>query len=119
MPRRVPGTILSRVSIRVMVAFAVVQGAAILVADAARFTSPGYSVVRQAPGGMDMWGVVLVVAGVVTLVGSLTGHFRVKGLGLFLIAFWCFVFGVGVFAALLTTPNVGATGPAVYYVVGY
>jgi hypothetical protein len=102
-----------------MAAGAIVQGAGILLADQSRFASPGYSVIRQVPGGMDAWAVALLIAGVVALVGSLTLHFRVKGAGMFLIAIWCFAFGVGAFAAIVANPNAGPTGPVVYFICGY
>jgi hypothetical protein len=118
-PRRVGATILSRVSIRVFVVGALAQGAAILLADPSRFASPGYSVIRQVPGGMDTWAVALLIGGLVALVGSLTLNFRVKGAGLFLVAIWFFAFGAGAFAAIVANPNAGPTGPVPYFICGY
>lgn len=109
--RRLPATNLSRVSIWVFAGFALWQGVKVLITEDARFGTAGYAVVREAPGGMDTWGALLVLAGVLTLIGSLALLFWVKAAGLFLIALWCFAFGAGVMGA--------PTGSPMYFVGGY
>lgn len=110
-PDRIPATVLSRSSIKVMACMALWQGVKILLTEDARFGSQGYAVVRQIPGGMNTWGIFLIIAGLVTIAGSITANIWVKAAGLFAISLWCFAFGAGVLEA--------PTGSPGYFVLGY
>lgn len=113
-PRRVPATVLSRMSIWIAGLYGIWQGCQILTSTPERFSSPGYATVRDFPAAMGSWGVIALLCGALILTGSLTRLFWVKGAGLLGLSVWCTAFGGGAFSAFLASRNAGPTGPPVY-----
>src|SRR5690349_2034621 len=88
-PDRVPATIPARFCIWVFGIYGIVQGLIVVAfADTVRFSSPGYAVMRQAPGGMLTWGVVLTLAGVAVLAGSAMRDYATKTAAMGVISAW-------------------------------
>lgn len=111
----VTSTILSRMTIWVVGAYALVQGIGIIDGGRIRWAGDAYAVARQVPGAPLSWGVALIAFGVLTLVGSFTRHWWTKTVGLGGLAAWSIFFGFGALFAALQTPTVGTTGPPVYF----
>src|SRR5690349_9463491 len=80
-PDLVPASVLARFSIWVTGAYGIAQGVAILRSDPQRFTSVGYSTLREFPGAMGSWGAAFLILGVTILVGSATKRWWLKSLG--------------------------------------
>jgi hypothetical protein len=111
----VASTILARLTIWVVGVYAIVQGAGIIWGGRDRWSSPSYAVALHMPYAPTSWGVALILAGLLTLVGSLARRWRVKAAGLVAIAIWSWFFGRATFAAALQSPLAGTTGPIVYW----
>ena len=117
-PDRVPATIPARFCIWIFGFYGIIQGLVVVAfADTVRFSGPGYAVIRQAPGGMLTWGVVLTFAGVAVLTGSMLRNYAVKTIAMGVISAWNFAFGAGAIAAAVIAPNAGPTGGAAYMVL--
>jgi hypothetical protein len=110
----VAATILSRMSIWIYGLYAVGQGVGIIAGGPGRWSSPAYAVVKQIPGGPNTWGIILILAGVITIIGSVTREWLIKTVGLVTIILWSLCFSFGAFAAWFQSSTAGTTGGPVY-----
>lgn len=92
---RLPGGIITSMLIRVIGFWAVLNGSLICLGGASRWGSPAYNVVEQVPGAPETWGVVIILAGLCTLVGSYTKKYWLKNIGLMGTATYCLFFSIG------------------------
>lgn len=111
----VASTVLSRMTIWAVGAYAIVQGIGIIQGGAARWVGDAYAVARQVPGAPLTWGVAMILFGVLTLVGSASRRWWLKTIGLGGIVAWSIFFGFSALAAALHNGSVGTTGPPVYF----
>lgn len=118
-PHRIPATLLSRTTIWIYGIFGLWQGVRILTADDVRWVSPGYTVVMSVPGAPDVWGWWVLLAGLLTLVGSGRRWFWVKNAGVLALSLWCGAFGFAVELAVSAMPTAGVTGTPIYIVVAF
>lgn len=77
---------------RLIAAYAVVVGVAILIGGPQRFAGLSYRVAIQTPGAPSSWGVAIILAGVLMLAGSLFAMPRIIALGALLGAIWAALF---------------------------
>lgn len=108
---------LSRFTIWLYAIYGLVQGVVIVSSSEARWGSPGYAVIMQAPNAPDSWGWVGLCASLLTIGGSATRRFWVKNTGILLLSIWTGAFASGAWGAVLASPVAGPTGPTVYFAV--
>lgn len=118
----------ARATIWIASAYAIAQGAGIVVGGPQRFAGPSFTVLRQAPHPTLFWGCWLIVAGILILTSSLVLQqvpstpvrrgLWAKGVALFAMAVWSFCFAKGALDAARTIETVPTTGGPTYVYIG-
>ena len=118
--RLVGTTILAKLTILGIGIYGVLQGVGILVGGPQRFGAATYAALRLAPvvHPAYLWGSLVVLCGVLTLVGSLAMWWWVKSAGLVGLAIWSLLLANGAWAAL-ELPSTGTTAAPTYVLVAY
>ena len=122
-------TFAARATIWIASAYAIVQGAGIVVGGPHRFAGPSFAVLREAPHPTLFWGWWLIVAGVLILTSSLGLQqvpsipvqrlgLWVKGVALFGMAVWSFCFAKGALDAARSIETIPTTGGPTYVYIG-
>ena len=99
---------------RVLTLFAVLQGAAIIVTDAERWSAPAYENALLVPGAPPTWGGLMLVAGTVAMYGGLAQLYRFISTGFYLCGIWCIFFAVLFGKAFFENEDTSAMGLLVY-----
>ena len=99
---------------RIAATYAIVIGITILVGGAPRFGSVSYEVARNIPGAPWSWGVAILAAGAVLLVGTLIGSPLTSALGAFVAASWSLMFAIAFALAAQHNPLANTTGQWTY-----
>jgi len=99
---------------RVLNLFAILQGAAIIVTDAERWSATAYENAMLVPGAPPTWGWLILAAGILTVYGGMAQLYRFVSTGFYLCAIWC-IFFAGLFGkAFFENPDTSAMGLLVY-----
>lgn len=98
---------------RLLATFAVVQGVAILIGGAIRWSAPAFRVALQLPGAPASWGLALLLSGALALAGSLLRGRRTTVVGMYAIAVWCGFFALA-FLGAYGDPHASTTGVSAY-----
>lgn len=110
-------TILARLTIWIVGAYAIWQGQGIIAGGPERFGSPSFAVLREVPHDPTLvWGWTLIVSGVLVLFGSASRLILVKAIGLAGVATWSLCLAKGAFAAL-AIPSTAPTGGKTYVAI--
>lgn len=119
--RVIVATFAARATIWIYSVYAVLQGAGVLYGGIGRWNGPTYQYLRQIPGNTTTWGLILLVGGLTTIVGSLAGKkfwgFWVKAAGLCIVIFWELAFGMYATWATFTDARAGTTGGPAHLVI--
>jgi len=99
---------------RLLATYAVCNGAHIIISGRTRFTGPSYETAMLVPGAPASWGVVLIIAGLLALFGSLTLRPRIACVGLWIGGLWSMFFTITFFASYLSHRAGNPTGMWVY-----
>lgn len=103
-----------RVITRIFAIYAVVVGCAIVVGGAPRFAGVSYRVALSIPGAPATWGVVIAVAGLVALTGSLVGKPTLTGVGMAAAAIWSLLFASAFALTAWQYPEANTTAVWIY-----
>jgi hypothetical protein len=112
-----PATVSARFAIWVFVFYALWQGSGIVLGGLKRWSSPGYTLLREVPGAPASWGWALIIFGLLLGSASLLAMWRLKCVALASISIWSLGFSVGAQFATNTVPTAGTTGGPVYLLV--
>lgn len=99
---------------RLLTLFAILQGAAIVLTDAQRWSAPAYENAMLVPGAPPTWGWVLLGASIVALYGGLAHLYRFISTGFYVCGIWCIFFAVLFGKAFFENNNTSAMGLLVY-----
>lgn len=99
---------------RLACTMALLIGAAIIWGGDIRFSGPSYASALTYPGAPESWGIVIGLAGLVGLLGSLLSRLWLTRWSLYTITAWCLFFTITLIQAAAHLPNAGLTGPFVY-----
>lgn len=106
---------------RTVGAWAVLSGMLIALSGVTRWHTNAYHTLNYMPGSPYTWGVLFIIAGILTIMGSIThvhlGKITLRNIGLWLIAFWCLVFVIGFITAAIQS-TVSFNIPSTYFVLG-
>ena len=104
----------SRAISQVVAGYALVQGLLILLGGTERFSAPGYRAALQVPGAPAVWGVVILLAGMILIAGKAMRRNRVASVGAGIASVWSFLFGVAFFRSAMAFPDANLTAIATY-----
>ena len=99
---------------RLLATYGIANGVHIILSGSSRFTALSYETAMRVPGAPTSWGVVLVVAGLLTLFGSLTLRPRLAFAGLWIGGVWSLFFAVTFVVSYLKHPGGNPTGMWAY-----
>lgn len=106
---------------RTIGAWGIISGLLILVGGKKHWASHAYDTLNRLPGSPDTWGVIIALAGICVLVGSLSkitwGKYSLRNFGLWLSAAWCFLLVAGFVNAILMNP-LSYNIPTTYFLIG-
>lgn len=108
---------LLRAVILIVGAGSALMGVSLLAAGARRFTSPGFATARLVPGGVYTWGVLILIAGVATLIGAGAWHPHILRWSCLGMAFWYLWFDISLIVTSAPDPKGSVTGAVVYLMV--
>jgi hypothetical protein len=103
---------------RATATFAILQGANIVVGGRLRWSSEAYATALLLPGAPASGGVVLLLAGLATLVGSLLGRQAPVAAGLFSTGAWSGFFALAFLRAQTSSPTASSTAFWSYALIG-
>jgi hypothetical protein len=92
-------------------------GLAVYLGGMDRFGGAPFATARLVPGSPWTWGLVIGLAGVLTLVGAAMNSRRFLRTGLFIQAFWYLFFDISLIAAAVADPHVPLTGCVIYLMI--
>lgn len=92
-----------------------ILGTLIVIGGRARWSSPSYEIALTYPYAPASWGIVLGIASVIGIVGSVYGKLRVVAVALHLFAMWCVFFDISFIQTATANPNAATTGIPVYF----
>jgi predicted neutral ceramidase superfamily lipid hydrolase len=104
----------SRSLSRVVSAYCLVQGVLILVGGTARFSAPGYTAALAVPGAPAIWGVIIILCGVLMVAGVSSRRNRLTALGAALASVWSFFFAITFLRSAIDIPEANLTAIAAY-----
>jgi hypothetical protein len=104
----------TRLISRLSAGYALVQGVSILVGGEKRFSASAYSVALSVPGAPWVWGVFLVVAGLLMAVGLAIGRDLIAAVGAFMVSVWSALFAITFAAASIQYEEANLTAMWVY-----
>jgi len=99
---------------RLLATYAIVNGVHIILSGASRFSAISYETAMRVPGAPTSWGVILVIAGVIALFGTLTFRPSVACVGLWIGGVWSMFFAVTFIASFFKHPGGNPTGMWAY-----
>lgn len=94
--------------------WAVYYGLVTILGGAARWSSPAYETALQVPGAPESWGIVLLLAGITSIIGWLAKNRILLIAGNGLAFFWTFGFAISLLITLAQSPTVGFGGFGTY-----
>lgn len=101
-PNKQLNNIVLTASMRMWVSAAAIVGALIVIGGAARWSGNIYTYLIIVPGSPAIWGIVLLTACAITIVGYHLDSKITLLVGLYLCAFWCLLFAMGIILAGIT-----------------
>lgn len=94
------------------------MGVAMVAGGQHRFNSPGFATANLVPGGVNTWGALIAVPGLLTLLGvARRYHTHLLRAGLLGEAFWFWFFDISLIYTTWTNPNGPITGCVAYFVL--
>lgn len=105
---------LLRAVILIVGAGSTLMGFSLLVAGPNRFSNSGFATARLVPGGVYTWGVVILIAGIATLIGAWSWHPQLLRWACLGMAFWYLWFDLSLIVTSAMDPKGSVTGAVVY-----
>lgn len=106
-----------RTMTRAVATYAVIVGVTILLGGPSRFAGLSYEVARDTPGAPESWGLSIIAAGVLMLVGSIWAKPRLIGLGAVIGAIWALLFASAFGVAAWWYDEANTTAPWAYLLI--
>lgn len=104
----------TRLVARVLAVYCMLIGSSIILGGEARFSAPGYTTALQMPGAPAVWGILMVAAGLLTLIGVLLDKESLDVAGLAMAGAWSMMFAVTFAWSAIFDPNANLTAMWVY-----
>ncbi len=80
--------------VRVLAVYGIVQGTFIIAGGTTRWSGNSLEVALRVPGSPATWGIVIAVAGTLSIVGSISGRLQLVVIGMFLSSAWSAFFAI-------------------------
>jgi lysylphosphatidylglycerol synthetase-like protein (DUF2156 family) len=84
----------TRLVSRLSAGYCLVQGISIILGDDVRFSGPAYATAMSVPGAPDIWGALLIGAGLLMVFGLSAGRDVIAAVGAFFASAWSALFAV-------------------------
>lgn len=108
---------LVRTVTRAVATYAVVVGVTILLGGPTRFAGLSYRAAIETPGAPESWGISIVIAGLLMLIGSIWAKPVLIGVGAVLGAIWALLFATAFGIAALWFDEANTTAPWAYLLI--
>lgn len=103
---------------RMLSGFGILQGFFIIISDEGRWSGPSFELALTVPGAPPVWGVLLLGAGLVSLVGSLASRMTPVVVGMYAGALWSSIFAVTFGITAIQNQSASTTGVWAYSLIG-
>lgn len=100
--------------VRVLTAYCLIQGVAIIVGGEERFHGVSYRFALGTPGAPVSWGAILLLAGITIALAKATDHCTIAAFGFGIAGLWNTFFAIAFLRAALENPDANLTAMWVY-----
>ena len=95
--------------------YAVLQGCLIIFGAESRFGAVAYSTAASIPGAPDIWGITLLIFGILSFYSLKTRNYRIGKISMFFCGIWSLLFASAFLVSAIQDPEANLTAIAVHF----
>lgn len=104
-----------RMSAFVFSYYAILQGCLIIFCSESRFGAVAYSTAASVPGAPDIWGITLLIFGILSFYSLKTRNYRIGAISMFFCGIWSLLFASAFLVSAMQNSEANLTAIAAYF----